>query len=119
LNGIPLKNHPIVRADCLKFLDEEIRSGNKYDVIVIDPPTISRSKKMDQLFDIQIDYLPLINKALRLLSMDGKVFFSTNSRKFYFEEKAFNGYVIEEISHKTKPIDFHDPKIHRCWKIYL
>ncbi len=117
LNGIPLQHHEIVRADCLKFLDDEVRAGIQYDIIVIDPPTISRSKKMDQLFDIQVDYIPLLSKALLLLSKGGTIFFSTNSRKFVFDGAAFPSCSITEISHKTLPIDFHDPKIHRCWKL--
>jgi 23S rRNA (cytosine1962-C5)-methyltransferase len=117
INSLLNKNHEIVRADCLKFLDEEIRTGIKYDVIVIDPPTISRSKKMDQLFDIQVDYINLLSKALKLLTKTGVIFFSTNSRKFVFDEDQFSSCSIIEISHKTLPIDFHDPKIHRCWKI--
>lgn len=119
LNSIPSINNEIVRADCLKFLDDEIHSGIKYDIIVIDPPTISRSKKMDQLFDIQVDYITLISKALKLLLKDGVIFFSTNSRKFNFDETLFKSCAIVEITHKTLPIDFHDPKIHRCWKISL
>jgi 23S rRNA (cytosine1962-C5)-methyltransferase len=115
LNSILLKNNPIVREDCLKFLDEE--KGEKYDLIVIDPPTISRSKKMDQMFDVQIDYVFLITKALTLLSRNGTIFFSTNSRKFDFDESLFEECSILEISKKTIPIDFHDQKIHRCWKI--
>lgn len=117
LNSIPLHNNVVVRADCLKFLDEEIRSGVKYDIIVIDPPTISRSKKMDQMFDIQVDYIPLLSKAMRLLSSGGVLFFSTNSRKFVFDGSPFKSCSIMEISDKTLPIDFHDPKIHRCWKL--
>ncbi len=117
LNKISLKNHPIIRADCLKFLDEETATASKYDIIIIDPPTISRSKKMDQMFDIQIDYVPLLTKALKLLSKSGILFFSTNSRKFSLDSKLFNACNIEEISSKTLPLDFHDPKIHRCWKI--
>ncbi|HSX10820.1 MAG TPA: class I SAM-dependent methyltransferase [Chlamydiales bacterium] len=117
LNGIASKNHPIVRADCLKFLDEEIRSGTKYDLIVIDPPTISRSKKMDQMFDVQVDYVSLIEKALKLIAEGGVVYFSTNSRRFVFDANRFPGRVILDVSDKTIPIDFHDPKIHRCWKI--
>lgn len=117
LNGLSPKNNEVIRADCLKFLDHEIRMGVKYDIIIIDPPTISRSKKMDQLFDIQVDYISLISKALKLLLKGGMIFFSTNSRKFAFDETQFEGHSITEISHKTLPIDFHDPKIHRCWKI--
>lgn len=117
LNSIPIRNHEIVRADCLKFLDDEIRSGEKYDIIIIDPPTISRSKKMDQMFDIQKDYVTLISKALKLLLKDGVIFFSTNSRKFAFEQGSLEHCKISEITHKTLPLDFHDCKIHRCWRI--
>lgn len=114
LNSIPLKNNCIVREDCLKFLEEE---REKYDLIVIDPPTISRSKKMDKMFDIQKDYVFLIFKALKLLSPGGTLFFSTNSRDFDFDESQFDGCSIIDISKKTIPIDFHNQKIHRCWKI--
>lgn len=117
LNRISLKNHPVVRADCLKFLDDELKSRERYDLIVIDPPTISRSKKMDQLFDIQNDYFFLISKALRLLKAEGMILFSTNSRKFTFDEELFKGCAVIEISEKTIPIDFWDTKVHRCWKI--
>lgn len=120
LNKISLKNHNFVREDCLRFLDLEIAEGSQYDVIIVDPPTISRSKKMKQMFDIQIDYIDLLKKSLVLLKKEkgAVLFFSTNSRKFIFDPHQFvnEGVSIIEISKKTLPIDFHDPKIHRCWK---
>jgi len=119
LNNLSLKNNPIVRADYEKFLEDEIALKAKYDVIIIDPPTISRSKKMDKMFDIQFDYIPLLTSALKLLEEDGTIFFSTNSRKFVFDESLFPSCKLIDISKKTLPIDFHDPKIHRCWKISL
>ncbi len=119
LNAISLKNHEVVRADCLKFLDQEIRSGLKYDLIVIDPPTLSRSKKMDQMFDIQEDYIALLSKALSLLAGGGMIFFSTNARRFHFDAKAFPLCKVVDISNQLFPIDFHDRKIHQCWKISL
>jgi 23S rRNA (cytosine1962-C5)-methyltransferase len=119
LNRLPLGKNEVVRADCLKFLDEERNSRLKYDLIVIDPPTISRSKKMEDLFDIQIDYLGLIDRALGLLEPQGTIFFSTNSRKFVFDQAHFPKCHIIDISKKTLPQDFRDPKIHRCWKITL
>jgi len=115
LNSISLKNHPIVRADCLRFLEE--CEDEKYDVIVIDPPTISRSKKMDQMFDIQEDYVELISGALRLLNKGGTIFFSTNSRKFALDNSQFEGCTFTDITAKTIPLDFHQQKIHRCWQI--
>lgn len=114
LNNLSLKNNIFERADCLKFLDEETA---KYDVIVIDPPTISRSKKMDGMFDIQIDYVSLINNAVRLLLPNGVIYFSTNSRKFDFDESLFPHCKIVDITAKTIPLDFHSHKIHSCWKI--
>jgi len=117
LNDLSLENHTIVRDDCLKFLDEEAVTGTTYDVIVIDPPTVSRSKKMDQFFDIQEDYKQLLSKGLKLLSAGGILFFSTNSRKFKFDESLFASCLIQEITSKTIPLDFHNQKIHRCWKI--
>lgn len=114
LNELSLKNNELVRADCMKFLQEE---REKYSLIVIDPPTISRSKKMDKMFDVQEDYIFLIQKCLKLLDRDGLLFFSTNSRKFKFDNSHFPDVQIEEISHKTLPLDFKDKKIHRCWKI--
>lgn len=117
LNELPLKNNPVVRADCLKFLDEEVRAGEMYDIIVIDPPTISRSKKMTQLFDIQKDYIFLITKALKLLKNNGIIFFSTNSRKFAFDVDYFDQCKIIEMTNKTLSIDFQNEKAHRCWKI--
>lgn len=117
LNGIPKKNHEIFRADCMKFLEQEVRTGVDYDVIVIDPPTISRSKKMEGLFDVQEDYVFLIEKSLKLLKPGGVIFFSTNARKFQFDLSLFPNCSIREISEKTVPQDFKDAKIHRCWMI--
>ena len=117
LNSLSLENNEIVRADCLKFIDDEIDSGLLYDVIVIDPPTLSRSKKMEQMFDIQVDYATLVSKALKLLAPDGTLFFSTNARKFTFDKTFFEPCAINEITEKTIPLDFHNQKIHRCWTL--
>ncbi|MCH9626019.1 MAG: Ribosomal RNA large subunit methyltransferase K [Chlamydiales bacterium] len=119
LNALDLKTNEIIRADCMKFLDESINSDSLFDIIIIDPPTLSRSKKMDQLFDIQMDHPFLIKKALKLLSPDGIIFFSTNSRKFKLDDSLLNVCTIKEISDKTLPLDFHNKKIHRCWEVKL
>lgn len=114
LNGIDEKKHVVVRADCLKFLEEEV---GQYDLIVIDPPTLSRSKAMSQMFDVQLDYPFLIQRALNLLLPGGTIFFSTNSRRFVFDETLFPSCHIKNITSKTHPIDFRDTKIHHCWTI--
>jgi 23S rRNA (cytosine1962-C5)-methyltransferase len=118
LNSLDLKKNEIIRADCLVFLEEAIKLKNSFDLIIIDPPTISRSKKMDQFFDIQQDHLLLISKALKLLDQNGLIIFSTNSRKFKLDSSLSNICQITEITDKTIPLDFHHKNIHRCWKFY-
>lgn len=114
LNDIDRKNHDIVRADCMKFLREETA---RYDLIIIDPPTISRSTKMEGLFDIQQDYPFLIEKALELLNPGGELFFSTNFRRFKWDETLFPHAKAEEITDKTRAIDFQSSKGHRAWRL--
>jgi len=114
LNNINLSNHSYVRADCLKFLEEESLT---YDLIIIDPPTISRSKKMEYFFDIQVEYFKLITKAQRLLRPNGLIFFSTNSRHFFFDQTLFPTGSVRDITKQTLPLDFHNQKIHKSWII--
>jgi 23S rRNA (cytosine1962-C5)-methyltransferase len=117
LNSLSLAKNVIVREDVFTFLDEELGLKTKYDIIVIDPPTISRSKKMDGMFDLQYDYIRLLSKALLLLSEEGMILFSTNSRRFSFDQTAFEPCSVKDISKKTIPLDFHNQKIHQCWLI--
>lgn len=117
LNSLSLENNEVVRADCFRFLNDEVQSGIQYDIIVVDPPTISRSTKMEQMFDIQVDHGILLLKAMKLLSKDGTLFFSTNSRKFTLDQQALKSFQVADITKKTIPIDFHNQKIHRCWSV--
>jgi 23S rRNA (guanine2445-N2)-methyltransferase / 23S rRNA (guanine2069-N7)-methyltransferase len=120
LNNINLDKHQLVRANCMEWLDKAITEQQKYELIFIDPPTFSNSKRMDNVFDIQRDYLELINKAAKLLTKKGTIIFSTNFRKFKMDENSLNPLVIENISQQTLPKDFErNPKIHYCWKIKL
>ncbi len=116
-NELSLTDNLFERADCLKYLDEAYSRKERYDLIIIDPPTLSRSKKMDNMFDVQLDYVSLILKSQKLLNESGVIYFSTNSRKFRFDESAFDSFKVYDISAKTIPLDFHDSRIHYCWKL--
>ena len=119
LNGIR-GDHKLVRADCLQWLNEQADAKHKpqFDLIFLDPPTFSNSKKMDEVFDIQKDHVQLIHDAAALLAPGGKLYFSTNFRRFKMDQGALKNLLIEDISKAMIPEDFaRDAKIHYCWKI--
>ena len=113
-------NHKIIRADCSIWLAEKSQETNKtlYDLIFLDPPTFSNSKRMENVFDIQKDHVTLIKNALKILSPEGSLYFSTNFRQFKLDDQALSESVNKDISKVTIPADFsRNPRIHYCWKI--
>jgi len=120
LNKLNLDKHQLVRANCMEWLNKAIEEQKKYELIFIDPPTFSNSKRMESVFDIQRDHVELINKAAKLLTKKGSLIFSTNFRKFKLDEAALKGLKIENISRKTLSKDFErNPKIHYCWTLSI
>ena len=111
--------HEFIQADCLEWLTTEAELANRhYDLIFLDPPTFSNSKRMEDVFDIQNDHVQLINNAISLLSPGGILYFSTNFRRFKIDKQALSELIVEDISASTIPEDFaRNPKIHYCWKI--
>ncbi|MDI1279551.1 bifunctional 23S rRNA (guanine(2069)-N(7))-methyltransferase RlmK/23S rRNA (guanine(2445)-N(2))-methyltransferase RlmL [Methylobacter sp.] len=111
--------HEFIQADCLEWLAAEAQLANRhYDLIFLDPPTFSNSKRMDAVFDIQNDHVQLINNAISLLSPGGVLYFSTNFRRFKIDKQALSDLIVEDISAATIPEDFaRNPKIHYCWRI--
>jgi 23S rRNA (cytosine1962-C5)-methyltransferase len=118
LNGLDLARHQLVRADVLAWLDQAVVAGEKFDLIVMDPPTFSNSKKMLGILDVQRDHPRLVNQCLALLAPGGILYFSTNLRSFQLErEKLTACSKLEEISRLSVPEDFRNKKIHRCWRL--
>jgi 23S rRNA (cytosine1962-C5)-methyltransferase len=116
LNGIDPARHVVIRADIMRWLAQAGADGARFDLIVLDPPALSRSKAMAGDLDVQRDHVQLIADSARLLSRDGILYFSTNLQSFKLAEDAFAGLEAEEISHRTMPLDFRNRRIHRCWK---
>ena len=119
LNGIKGYHHELIQADCLAWLDAQLdKRGNLYDLIFLDPPTFSNSKRMGSAFDIQRDHVDMLHKTARLLTPNGQLIFSTNFRKFKLDGDALQGLAVEDISSKTIPKDFErNLRIHYCWII--
>ena len=115
LNQLSAKNHHLLRADCLKWLEGD---GELFDVIFLDPPTFSNSKKMDTVLDVQRDHGDLIRNAMARLAPEGVLIFSNNFRKFKMDELVMRQFSADNITAQTLDPDFErNPRIHSVWKI--
>ena len=115
LNQLSAKNHHLLRADCLKWLEGD---GELFDVIFLDPPTFSNSKKMDTVLDVQRDHGDLIRNAMARLAPEGVLIFSNNFRKFKMDELVMRQFSADNITTQTLDPDFErNPRIHSVWKI--
>ena len=134
LNGFieSLKDTPskyiFTRSDVIAFLNqknsESATSENRYDIIILDPPTFSNSKKTSHALDINRDWSDLVSKCVSLLTDGGSLYFSTNSRRLSFDESSIKigdgkTLSIADITEKTIPQDYRNTKIHRCWQILV
>jgi len=116
LNGFTnAKRYKYFHADVLQFFDEV--KENYFDLIILDPPTFSNSKRMNDFLDIQRDHVMLINKCLTCVAPGGVVFFSTNYTKFILDANALHALSIRDITKQTTPFDFEGKLKRFCYKI--
>ncbi len=117
-NGLTGRQHRLIQADCLGWLAQ---AREQFDVIFIDPPTFSNSKRMENTFDVQRDHIELMKQLKRLLRPGGTLMFSNNKRGFKmdFAELDRIGLVANEITEKTLSQDFtRNRQIHNCWLLH-
>ena len=115
LNDIEGKQHKLIQADCLQWLE---KCDRQFDLIFVDPPTFSNSKRMEDSWDVQRDHIKLMTNLKRILHPNGTIVFSNNKRGFKMDFAKLEelGLSAVEISHKTLPLDFERNKqIHNCW----
>ncbi|MBW6476404.1 MAG: bifunctional 23S rRNA (guanine(2069)-N(7))-methyltransferase RlmK/23S rRNA (guanine(2445)-N(2))-methyltransferase RlmL [Chromatiales bacterium] len=120
LNEQQGNQHRYIQADCTEWLASQARGvgRGRYDLIFLDPPTFSSSKRMQDSFDVQRDHPALIRDAMALLASNGTLIFSNNFRRFRLDPALEDEFATEEISRQTLPEDFaRNPHIHRCWRI--
>ena len=119
LNDIEGKQHKLIQADCLQWLE---KCDRQFDLIFVDPPTFSNSKRMEDSWDVQRDHIKLMTNLKRILRPNGTIVFSNNKRGFKMDFAKLEelGLSAVEISHKTLPLDFERNKqIHNCWLVTL
>lgn len=120
LNGLPEARHRLIQADVMSWLRDEQAAVSRelYELIFVDPPTFSNSKRMDDVFDVQRDHVQLLRMSMNLLTQDGTLYFSNNFRKFQLDDWLGEQYVVEDISADTIGFDFQrNARIHRCWRL--
>jgi 23S rRNA (guanine2445-N2)-methyltransferase / 23S rRNA (guanine2069-N7)-methyltransferase len=117
LNGLAGPGHEFVQADCLAWLAEQARDARRrYGLIFVDPPTLSRSKRMSREFDVQRDHAALLEDCSRLLAPGGCILFSNNFQKFRLDPAVAERFEVEDLSRATLPEDFaRNPRIHVCF----
>jgi 23S rRNA (guanine2445-N2)-methyltransferase / 23S rRNA (guanine2069-N7)-methyltransferase len=117
LNKLSGHKYQFIQADCLDWLK---KNTTKFDIIFIDPPTFSNSKRMDDSFDVQRDHVELITDALKSLNRGGEIFFTNNKRNFKIDVDALTtiGLNAQAMSELTRDKDFvRNKHIHNSWSI--
>ena len=105
----------LIHADVKQWLDE--LPPDIYDLVIMDPPTFSNSKRMKDFLDIQRDHAELINKVLLAMRVGGVLYFSTNFRKFQLEEDKIVAASVKDITKVTTPFDFQGKLFRWCYRI--
>lgn len=115
LNFPGSRSHEIVHADVKQYL--KTLAAESFDLIIMDPPTFSNSKRMEDFLDIQKDHVELINDCMSCLSKNGILFFSTNYTKFQLEAEKLKASQIKDITKQTTPFDFAGKLKRQCFRI--
>jgi 23S rRNA (cytosine1962-C5)-methyltransferase len=104
-----------IHADVKQYLDE--LPAEKYDLVIMDPPTFSNSKRMKDFLDIQRDHADLINKTLLAMKPGGVLYFSNNFRNFQLESDKIQAGSIKDITKATTPFDFQGKLFRWCYRV--
>ena len=116
LNGFTdPQRYQFIAADVLQWIEQA--PANHFDLVVLDPPTFSNSKKMNEFLDIQRDHVRLVNQVLQTMKPGGVLYFSTNARKFIPEKDKINAAIFQDITRQTMAFDFEGKLERLCYRI--
>lgn len=124
LNGFTNpEKYIFTKEDAIKWLKKKsqtITQNEKFDIIILDPPTFSNSKSTENVLDINRDWPDLLEFCVKLLNSNGTLYFSTNSTRLTFDEKKLpKNTECTDLTSNSIPKDFEGKKPHRLWKIKL
>ncbi len=115
LNSLAGKQHEFIREDCIKWLTGAEKEGRRYQLIFLDPPTFSNSKRMEHTLDIKRDHVDLIKQTMTILDDGGVLIFSCNAHGFKLDGKQLEQYSIRDITRMTTSEDYRRKPAHACW----
>jgi len=116
LNSLWGPQHKLIRDDVVEWLQDEAKSERRYDLVVLDPPSFSASKRMRHSFDVQRDQAKLLGDAVGVLAPGGVLYFSTNYKGFELQPLGLE-VDLEELTPRSLPEDIQQKDIHRCWRM--
>ena len=115
INNINLTLHHFIQEDAIGYLQKKPES--MFDIVFLDPPTFSNSKRMEDSFEVERDQEFIVRQSMARLKPSGVLYFSNNKRTFRLSENLKSEFNIQDITEQTIPPDCHDKKIHYCFAI--
>ncbi|MDR0316139.1 MAG: class I SAM-dependent methyltransferase [Treponema sp.] len=127
ISGTYTQTHRLIRCDALSFPARALAAKKTWDIIVLDPPTFSNSKKMTAVLDLQRDHIELVSRCLALLAPGGTIWFSVNTRHFKTSAAEleaglaarFPGLRVVDLGGETTDEDFCGKKTPHCYAIQI
>jgi len=107
-----------IRDDVIQFLRQAEKERRRWDIIILDPPSFSNSKKMRSTLDIRRDYRELLGRCLSLLFPGGTLLFSSNARGFRLNNDDAQGLMAKDMNGEFTDEDFRGKRIPACYAIY-
>ena len=117
LNGLWSSRHAVLQSDVGSYLDKTVRTGRRFTLAFVDPPSFFRERTRDVAFDINEAHPDLLRKVLKVMAPGALLFFSTNHQRF---EPRLDGLPVKdlkELTPKTIPEDYRNRNVHRCWRM--
>ncbi|MDR1596988.1 MAG: class I SAM-dependent methyltransferase [Treponema sp.] len=118
-NKAALPSWRLIPAEAIRFLEGAIAAGLSWDIIILDPPAFSNSKKMSAILDLKRDHRNLIGQCLKLLSPEGKLLFSANAKNFTLNRPDFPEAEIEDLQEKIRDEDFSGKRLPAVYSFTL